>query len=169
MLLGVSEVLAFVLGVVALVGPVTRAGSGSAAPEPETLSQWSIVRYLEDLFSVCAIFLAILLLSITTCCIRKEDTWFQPIKHWINIGDGILIFVWALNIISSFVVDAPPSGPLFPSLVAMRWTGGGASLISLLCWTIMILKFRAALGPPAKDEPLQSQDGQHCSSPQRGV
>jgi hypothetical protein len=91
---------------------------------------------LQQIANLIGLFLGCLVFCVTVCRSHRNEEGFQQMKTWIITSDIILAFVLMFQIVHFLVINT--SSVLVLDLIAL-----GASLISLICWTIMFVKVRS--------------------------
>ena len=145
--LAVAEVPACLLGIVVFVGrrrTIHDAVPGHTAPGKESESQSALQAHtwvntcamLQQIANLIGLFLGCLVFCVTACRSHRNEEGFQQMKTWIITSDIILAFVLMFQIVHFLLTDT--SSVLVLDLIAL-----GASLISLICWTIMFVKVRS--------------------------
>ena len=76
-----------------------------------------------------------MVLMFLTAAMHRNEEGVKHIKTWIITSDIILIIALMFQIVNCLVIDTS-------SVLVLAMTAIGASLISLICWTIMFFKLR---------------------------
>ena len=135
--LAVAEGPAFLLGIVVFVVRTIHAVPTHTASGKESESQlahtWDTCVILHLIANLIGLFLGCLF--VTACRSHRNEEGVKHIKTWIITSDIILVIALMFQIVNCLVIDTS-------SVLVLAMTAIGASLISLICWTIMFFKLR---------------------------
>ena len=135
--LAVAKVPAFLLGIVVFVMRTIHAVPTHTASGKESESQlahtWDTCVILHLIANLIGLFLGCLF--VTACRSHRNEEGVKHIKTWIITSDIILVIALMFQIVNCLVIDTS-------SVLVLAMTAIGASLISLICWTIMFFKLR---------------------------